>query len=57
MQSEYPKYTPLLAKILDGLISSGADDDKIGHKKEVVSVSACLYLNLLFSDISNSVLT
>ncbi|CAA7390916.1 unnamed protein product [Spirodela intermedia] len=39
LKSEYPKYTPLLAKILDGLISRGPDDDKISHNKEIINAA------------------
>ncbi|XP_078427505.1 tripeptidyl peptidase ii [Wolffia australiana] len=39
LQSEYPKHTPLLAKILDGLISQSPDEDKISHEKEIISVA------------------
>jgi len=34
-QSEYPKYTPLLSKILERVLQKGTDDDKISHEKEV----------------------
>ncbi|OMO70085.1 hypothetical protein COLO4_28776 [Corchorus olitorius] len=33
--SEYPKYTPLLVKILDSLLSRGDIGDKIHHYEEV----------------------
>lgn len=36
-QSEYPKYTPLLAKILEGLLSQNKVEDKIRHYEEVSS--------------------
>lgn len=36
LQSEYPKYTPLLAKILEGLVSRSIIEDKVLHEKEVV---------------------
>lgn len=35
VQDEYPNYTPLLAKILDAVVSGGAEDDKISYKQEV----------------------
>jgi hypothetical protein len=35
LQSEYPKYTPLLAKILEGLVSRSNIKDKIRHDEEV----------------------
>ena len=57
MQSEYPKYTPLLANILDGVISRGPDDDKMSHKQEVLEVSDFSYLNyLLCNDFNKSTL-
>jgi len=34
-QSEYPDYTPLLAKILEGLLSRSDAGDKISHHEEV----------------------
>lgn len=34
-QSEYPKYTPLLAKILESLLSQNGVKDKIHHYEEV----------------------
>ncbi|CAL9008689.1 unnamed protein product [Prunus brigantina] len=36
LKSEYPKYTPLLAKILEGLVSRSIIEDKVLHEKEVV---------------------
>lgn len=35
LQSEYPKYTPLLSKILEGLLSQKNGEDKIHHYEEV----------------------
>ncbi|KAG8059976.1 hypothetical protein GUJ93_ZPchr0002g26195 [Zizania palustris] len=35
LKSEYPKYTPLLAKILERIVQKGCSDDKIGYQKEV----------------------
>lgn len=34
VQSEYPKYTPMLAKILEGLLSGASDHDKYTHYQE-----------------------
>jgi hypothetical protein len=34
VQSEYPKYTPMLAKVLEGLLSGASDDDKYTHYQE-----------------------
>lgn len=34
MQSEYPNYTPLLAKILESLLSGAANEDKFSHSEE-----------------------
>ncbi|TQE03902.1 hypothetical protein C1H46_010429 [Malus baccata] len=34
LKSEYPKYTPLLAKILEAVLSRNNDKDKISHEKE-----------------------
>ena len=38
-QSEYPKHTPLLAKILEGLVSEGNAEDKIFHNQEVCCIA------------------
>lgn len=35
MQEEFPDYTPLLAKILEGLLSGGSDEDKVRLNHEV----------------------
>ena len=37
LQSEYPKYIPLLAKILECVLQKATYDDKIGHEKEVTT--------------------
>nr|CAB3450616.1 unnamed protein product [Digitaria exilis] len=39
LKSEYPKYTPLLAKILECVLQKTAYDDKIGHEKEVIAAA------------------
>ncbi|XP_073111264.1 tripeptidyl-peptidase 2-like [Elaeis guineensis] len=39
LKTDYPKYTPLLAKILEGLLSSGADQDKVSRDKEIVDAA------------------
>ncbi|XP_044468114.1 tripeptidyl-peptidase 2-like isoform X2 [Mangifera indica] len=39
LKSEYPKYTPLLAKILEGLLSRSNVGDKICHKEEVINAA------------------
>lgn len=53
-QSEYPKYTPLLAKILEALISRSNVKDKIRHDEEVsyqaYNQRACDILLLLLID-------
>ncbi|KAK2653879.1 hypothetical protein Ddye_013735 [Dipteronia dyeriana] len=36
LKSEYPKYTPLLAKILEGLLSQGSVGDKVRHNEKVI---------------------
>ncbi|KAK4796287.1 hypothetical protein SAY86_028613 [Trapa natans] len=36
LKSEYPKYTPLLAKILEGLLSMSGVEDKTSHQNEVI---------------------
>ncbi|CAL5379946.1 unnamed protein product [Camellia sinensis] len=38
-QSEYPKYTPLLAKILEGLLSQNNVEDKIPHLGEIIDAA------------------
>ncbi|KAK2367082.1 tripeptidyl-peptidase [Trifolium repens] len=39
LKSEYPKYTPLLAKILEGLVSRSNIKDKIRHDEEVIDAA------------------
>ncbi|PUZ76946.1 hypothetical protein GQ55_1G331000 [Panicum hallii var. hallii] len=39
LKSEYPKYTPLLAKILECVLQKATYDDKIGHEKEVIAAA------------------
>ncbi|GFP82230.1 tripeptidyl-peptidase 2 [Phtheirospermum japonicum] len=39
LKSEYPKYTPLLAKILEALISQNNVEDKVYHYKEIISAA------------------
>ncbi|EYU25103.1 hypothetical protein MIMGU_mgv1a000305mg [Erythranthe guttata] len=39
LKSEYPKYTPLLAKILEALISQNNFEDKIQHYEEIVGAA------------------
>ncbi|XP_054787399.1 tripeptidyl-peptidase 2 isoform X2 [Prosopis cineraria] len=39
LKSEYPKYTPLLAKILDGLVSRSNIKDKIRHNDEIIDAA------------------
>ncbi|WKA07238.1 hypothetical protein VitviT2T_025087 [Vitis vinifera] len=39
LKSEYPKYTPLLAKILEGLVSESNAEDKICHDEEVIDAA------------------
>ncbi|MQM06778.1 hypothetical protein Taro_039605 [Colocasia esculenta] len=39
LKLDYPKYTPLLAKILDGLVSRSAGDDKIKHNQETINAA------------------
>lgn len=46
VQSEYPKYTPLLAKILECVLQKTAYDDKIGHEKEVTIMFLFIYGSL-----------
>ncbi|KAL4191574.1 hypothetical protein AMTRI_Chr07g81290 [Amborella trichopoda] len=38
LKSEYPKYTPLLAKILEGFLSKDSDD-KMTHNQEIVAAA------------------
>ncbi|KAK1289335.1 hypothetical protein QJS10_CPB18g01565 [Acorus calamus] len=35
LKQEYPKYTPLLSKILEGLLTGGADEDNIDKYEEI----------------------
>ncbi|OWM79539.1 hypothetical protein CDL15_Pgr022951 [Punica granatum] len=39
LKSEYPKHTPLLAKILEGLLSRSNVQDKVRHQKEVIEAA------------------
>ncbi|XP_058082097.1 tripeptidyl-peptidase 2 [Magnolia sinica] len=39
LKSEYPKYTPLLAKILEGLLSRSPSEDKISYNEEVINAA------------------
>ncbi|XP_057446180.1 tripeptidyl-peptidase 2-like isoform X2 [Lotus japonicus] len=39
LKSEYPKHTPLLAKILEGLVSRSNIKDKIQHDEEVIDAA------------------
>ncbi|TVU28813.1 hypothetical protein EJB05_20346, partial [Eragrostis curvula] len=40
LKSEYPKYTPLLTKILECVLQKTTGDDKIGHQKEAMALLA-----------------
>ncbi|PIA53523.1 hypothetical protein AQUCO_00900248v1 [Aquilegia coerulea] len=39
LKSEYPKYTPLLVKILDCLVSQTGEEDRIHYNKEVIDAA------------------
>lgn len=39
LKSEYPKYTPLLAKILEGLVSRSNIKDKSHHHEEIINAA------------------
>ncbi|KAK3220700.1 hypothetical protein Dsin_014670 [Dipteronia sinensis] len=39
LKSEYPKYTSLLAKILEGLLSRSSVGDKVHHNEEVIETA------------------
>ncbi|KAK7270488.1 hypothetical protein RIF29_23667 [Crotalaria pallida] len=39
LKSEYPKYTPLLAKILEGLVARSNIKDKFHHYEEVINAA------------------
>ncbi|KAF0915843.1 hypothetical protein E2562_039168 [Oryza meyeriana var. granulata] len=39
LKSEYPRYTPLLAKILECIVQKATSDDKISHQKEVIAAA------------------
>ncbi|XP_020262585.1 tripeptidyl-peptidase 2-like [Asparagus officinalis] len=34
LKEEFPNYTPLLTKILEGLIAGGSDEDNVHHNQE-----------------------
>ena len=48
LQSEYPKYTPLLAKILEGLLAQKNVEDKMCHYEEVSSNSNAVSFVVIF---------
>ncbi|XP_065869545.1 tripeptidyl-peptidase 2 isoform X2 [Euphorbia lathyris] len=39
LKSEYPNYTPLLAKILEGLVSESNVEDKIRHDEDIIDAA------------------
>uniref|UniRef100_A0ACD5Z3T0 Uncharacterized protein n=1 Tax=Avena sativa TaxID=4498 RepID=A0ACD5Z3T0_AVESA len=39
LKSEYPKYTPLFAKILECVLQESTSNDKISHHKEVIAAA------------------
>ncbi|XP_057476526.1 tripeptidyl-peptidase 2-like isoform X2 [Actinidia eriantha] len=39
LKSEYPKYSPLLAKILEGLLAQNNVEDKICHYEEIIDAA------------------
>ncbi|XP_061350960.1 tripeptidyl-peptidase 2 isoform X2 [Gastrolobium bilobum] len=39
LKSEYPKYTPLVARILEGIVSRNNIKDKISHDEEVIDAA------------------
>uniref|UniRef100_A0A7N0V8S6 Tripeptidyl-peptidase II n=1 Tax=Kalanchoe fedtschenkoi TaxID=63787 RepID=A0A7N0V8S6_KALFE len=39
LKSEYPKYTPLLVRIMEGLLSQSNNEDKIVHNGEIVEAA------------------
>uniref|UniRef100_A0A0D3F8K4 tripeptidyl-peptidase II n=1 Tax=Oryza barthii TaxID=65489 RepID=A0A0D3F8K4_9ORYZ len=39
LKSEYPKYTPLLAKILECIVQKATSDDKFSHQKEIIAAA------------------
>ncbi|KAG9441237.1 hypothetical protein H6P81_017091 [Aristolochia fimbriata] len=39
LKSEYPKYTPLLTKILEGLLSRKFDGDKVNYNEEIIKAA------------------
>ncbi|KAL2995551.1 hypothetical protein AAZX31_10G222000 [Glycine max] len=39
LKTEYPKYIPLLAKILEGLVSRSSIKDKVHHDEEVIDAA------------------
>ncbi|XAR53659.1 Tripeptidyl-peptidase II [Bertholletia excelsa] len=39
LKSEYPKYTPLLARILEGLVSQSIGEEKIPHYEEIINAA------------------
>jgi hypothetical protein len=46
LKPEYPKYTPLLAKILECIVQKATSDDKFSHQKEVINISFSFYVSL-----------
>ncbi|XP_037496420.1 tripeptidyl-peptidase 2 isoform X2 [Jatropha curcas] len=39
LKAEYPNYTPLLAKILEGLVSKSNVEDKIAHGEDIIGAA------------------
>ncbi|KAK1313136.1 hypothetical protein QJS10_CPA06g00318 [Acorus calamus] len=39
LKQEYPKYTPLLSKILEGFLTGGADEDNIDRYEEIINAA------------------
>lgn len=60
VQAEYPKYTPMLAKFLEGLLSGASDHGKHSHYQEAskymfTCLILALYILFLFSVSSSNV--
>ncbi|ONK71943.1 uncharacterized protein A4U43_C04F14000 [Asparagus officinalis] len=39
LKEEFPNYTPLLTKILEGLIAGGSDEDNVHHNQEIIKAA------------------
>ncbi|KAJ6876302.1 tripeptidyl-peptidase 2-like isoform X2 [Populus alba x Populus x berolinensis] len=56
LKSDYPNYTPLLAKILEGLLSQSKVEDKIHHHEDVSSIKGVVIVYVVVQVFSHPLL-